>query len=152
MVELLLVRGASANPQRDDHGTTPLIEALRNGDLETAELLLDHGSDPTFLTVNRDTALHAAVFGTVSRDQIEKGLPIIRRILERGASPNQIAFNGRTPLMIAAYSGHERRMPVIELLLAHGADIKTTNAEGKSALDYAQEGPATSAAVLALLS
>jgi ankyrin repeat protein len=57
-------------------------------------------------------------------------------LLDRGAWLHDTNFWYQTPLHYAAAAN---RIEVVKILLAHGADPKRKNANGKSALDIAQE-------------
>src|SRR6202030_762112 len=54
--------------------------------------------------------------------------------LAKGADPNVPGRKGVTPLIAAAFKGNDR---IVEILLAHGANVKTIDETGKSAMVYA---------------
>ena len=57
-------------------------------------------------------------------------------LLNMGANPNpRTDRTGMTPLMSAAVSGKEN---LVRLLLAHGADKRLVDKEGKTAADFAK--------------
>lgn len=86
-------------------GTTPLMQAVLCGDLETVRLLLRQGADPSIRNEAGATALIWAV------DDPEK----TRLLLDAGADVNARSGDGRTPLLIAAERfGNES---VVKLLL-----------------------------------
>jgi hypothetical protein len=58
---------------------------------------------------------------------------IVRFLIERGADVNHPGVYGRTPLMCAAY--YAGSLPIIEILVAAGADIHRKNNGGETALD-----------------
>ncbi len=60
-----------------------LYIACRNGHVEVARFLLDHGGDPNFKAYMRGTPLHWAAYSGVRE--------LIDLLLERGADPNQRA-------------------------------------------------------------
>jgi hypothetical protein len=53
-----------------------------------------------------------------------------------------LRFGGRAALMYAAAGG---QVEAIQLLIAHGAHADQTDAEGRSALEYARSEPARQA-------
>jgi hypothetical protein len=67
--------------------------------------------------------------------QVEAGnLPQVREWLDAGMEPNYVADRIGTGLMIAAWQGN---LPMMELLVARGADVNRRNALGESALMHA---------------
>lgn len=92
-------------------GTTPLMQAVLYGDVDSVRLLLDQGADANIRNEAGATALMWAV------DDIEK----TRLLIEHGADVNARSDDGRTPLLIAA--GQFGNAAVVKLLLDRGADI-----------------------------
>ena len=58
----------------------------------------------------------------------------LRLLLERGATVNWVDGEGVTPLILAAFKGHEA---IAAMLLRRGADIGIRDQWGRDALDYA---------------
>ena len=58
----------------------------------------------------------------------------VEELLAKGAKLNRLASDGFTPLMRAAYAGHDE---LVELLLQRGADPNVTAKDGASALFWA---------------
>ena len=78
IVRLLLERGANPNMQlffrpanvrgaTNTRGSTPLIRAANNNDLEVVQLLLEHGADATVYMADRQTPIHAVLAGRATR-------------------------------------------------------------------------------------
>ena len=78
VVRLLLERGADPNMQlffrpanvrgsTNTRGSTPLIRAANNGELELVQLLLEHGADATVYMADRQTPIHAVLAGRTRR-------------------------------------------------------------------------------------
>jgi len=93
------------------NGTTPLMQAVLYGDLESVRLLLANGADPNLRNEENASALMYAV------DDIEK----TSLLLKHGANVNARSDDNRTPLLIAA--GPFGSNAIIKLLLDRGADL-----------------------------
>ena len=63
---------------------------------------------------------------------------IVRMLLEAGADPNAICYNGLFPLYVAAETGN---LDVIKVLISHGAEVNKTTPKGCTPiLNAAEEG------------
>ncbi|HEY8519303.1 MAG TPA: ankyrin repeat domain-containing protein [Gammaproteobacteria bacterium] len=108
-------------------GLTPLVFAAREGDIESARLLLDAGADVNQQTTGGWTPLLAAVQNRYYR--------LAAFLLERGADPNIQNQGGWSPLYLATDNrnieagDYPTRKPdmdhfeMIRLLVEHGADV-----------------------------
>ena len=92
--------------------TSPLVEAVRGGDIFTVRRLLANGAEVDEPVKWRKTGLYvAAALGHNA---------IVEVLLANGAvvdKPNDVK---KTPLMVAAQKGH---VGIVDTLLAHGADV-----------------------------
>jgi ankyrin repeat protein len=124
MVRTLLKHGALIN-QQSAFGDTALDLAILNGRTQIAEVLLNKGAelDPSRLLSK------AAQTGVTDRDTA-------RLLIDLGADLEFRDDNGDTPLMITIRQDNHR---LATHLVNLGADVNTTGADGKSALDVAQE-------------
>jgi len=156
--QALLAGGADID-LADPDGVTPLILALMNVHWKMAKVLIDAGADVNLWDFYGQTPLYAAVdMNTLpigkrvelpSADDVT-GLEVITLLLDRGANPNaqlklrlphrQVAYDrytepmlniGATPLLRASKAGD---IPVIRLLLAHGALPNLPNMNGDTPL------------------
>lgn len=116
-LKALLQAGTDPN-QRDAQGQTLLMRAADRGDLNSVQLLLEHGARATDTTaLDKDgngglTALHAAL----RQDAVE----VVDALIRAGADANAIANQVWTPMHYAAYRGATRS---IRYLHEHGASV-----------------------------
>jgi ankyrin repeat protein len=126
-----LLAGAGADLTVRLSGRTLLHLAARDGNLEVATWLLDHGLHANLrndCTERCDeagqTALHDAQ--TIHADDMSALL------LRRGAEVDAVAQNGRTPLHLAARAG---QLGGAFVLCRHGADPTRRDIQGQSPYD-----------------
>ncbi len=151
---MLLAAGADPNVQIPDWGGTALIIASTMRKLDVVEALLDKGTDPNARDNNSFTALHAAVRDSdYGEDQALRAaaVPIVKVLLKHGADPNarihqekptvralnEVAFEGATPLALAA---EVNNLEAIKVLVAGGADPNIPTAQGTTPLVMATGG------------
>jgi ankyrin repeat protein/L-ascorbate metabolism protein UlaG (beta-lactamase superfamily) len=111
---------------------TIIIEAALSGDLEAVARLLK--TDPKLFEAKNadgDTALHAAA-GCRRGEQV--ALPIVRLLLEKGATVDAKNTSNQTPLLYAAYGGFRQ---VVDLLISKGAVVQYQDTNGRSPIHYA---------------
>ena len=157
LVKLLLESGANPNAKLIV-GLTPLTFAIQTS-LESTRLLLAAGADPniraeTGVTAVMSPALPGAMPLLVAAggDVHAKGkkgetaiamaagngnLDDVKLLLTKGVDVNVPDFRGYTPLMLAAHSD-QVNTEIVQLLLAHGANIKAV-AEDETALSLAEK-------------
>jgi ankyrin repeat protein len=92
LVRKFLILGADPNLQGGCFGTALQAAAVK-GDIETVDLLLDHGANVEIAGGPYGTCLHAAVFSG------DAG--VILRIVEAGGNVNALDNIGQTPLHLA---------------------------------------------------
>ncbi len=95
-------------------GESPLHAATKHGHNEIAELLIAHGADV----------------------DVKRGIEVSSWGLKHGTWPetDHEKVRGTTPLHIAAREGH---LEIVQLLLAHGADVDTIDDFGRNPLNVA---------------
>ncbi len=124
-VQAILNRGLDANTV-DREGYTLLMLAIRDGNADIVDVLLTAKANPNTRNIHGDTALRLAAF---------KGdLAMVQKLVKARAFVN---MPGWSPLIYAAFNGHA---PVVEYLLANGADIDAQADNGFSALIAAARG------------
>ena len=123
-----LVAGGTSPNVKDDDSVPALMLATLFGDAPCVEQLLQRGADPNQADSAGATALLWAM------PDIDK----TRVLLKHGANVNGKSTSlGRTPFLVAAaYPG---TVPLLELLLAQGADLRAKDATGFSALGLAMQ-------------
>ena len=112
-------------------GFRPLQLAAFFGQPDAARLLLERGA-PVDAVSGNDAglrALHSAVAGRHGE--------VVALLLEAGADPGPRQQGGFTPLMAAALHGDE---PMVDALLAAGADVTARSDDGRDAAAMAEEG------------
>jgi ankyrin repeat protein len=125
LARFLIDSGANVN-LRSQNGMTPLMCAAVSVDPSTTSLLLDRGADiggPSGLT-----ALHIAAGNG--------NIPVATILLQHGAQINARDAAGYTPLIAAVKGRHEG---MVHLLMKNGADVTQQGADGKTALDCADD-------------
>jgi ankyrin repeat protein len=150
IVTLLLERGANPNMQlffkpanstgaTNTRGSTPLIRAANNADLEVVKLLLEHGADATVYMADRQTPIHAVLSGRAAEAQAAE---LIKILHDAGTDVNVVALvnhfeeiRGGTALH---YAVRKRQKDVIKLLASYGIDLNAVDQDGLTALDYTQ--------------
>lgn len=122
----LLAGGANPNAAGPD-GTTPVMWAAANDDIELVRALIRAGANVKLTNHFGTSALtEAAIIGSA---------PILDALLKAGADANSRNPEGETPLMAAARSG---RVDAARVLIEAGADVNATEQWGRqSALMWA---------------
>jgi ankyrin repeat protein len=135
----LLFRPANLSGSTNTRGSTPLIRAANNGDLEAVTLLLEHGADATIYMADRQTPIHAVLAGRSSESQ---ALDLIRLLHKAGTDVDVVALinhpqeiRGGTALH---YAARKRFKEVIKELASYGIDMNAKDQDGLTALDYTQ--------------
>ena len=107
---------------------TDLDNAVAVDDVATVKYLLNDGANVNGKNPDGYGPLHfAAYYGRTES---------ARLLIEKGADINRKSEAYGTPLIVAAYYGHK---DFVKLLLEKGADTTVTDADGKTALNYAEE-------------
>jgi ankyrin repeat protein len=116
-----------------------LVEAARDGSVETVRSLLKGGADPNQAAPDGSTAVHWAVH--------RHNLTMLNALLGAGAKPDGVTRYRIAPLTLAAQNGNAA---LVERLLDAGAHPDTASEEGQTALMTAARNGSV-AAVRALL-
>jgi ankyrin repeat protein len=148
--KLLLEKGANPNIQlffkpanmsgpTNTRGSTPLIRAANNGDLELVKLLMEHGADPTIYMADRQTPIHAAILGRAQEAQV---VEMIRMFHKAGTDLNVVALVNHQEEVRGGsalhYAVRKRQKETIKTLASLGIDMNLVDQDGLTALDYTQ--------------
>jgi len=150
IIRLLLERGANPNMQlffrpanvrgsTNTRGSTPLIRAANNADMDVVQLLLEHGTDATVYMADRQTPIHAVLAGRASE---KDALELIRVLHEAGTDVNVVALVNHIEEVRGGsalhYAVRKRYKDVIKELASYGIDMNLKDQDGLTALDYTQ--------------
>ena len=163
MIRLLLAHHADVNARRNDGGFTALLWAVNNNRLDNAKLLLAGGAQVDVKSDQHLSPLHLAVwFGwpemvktilahkpdleilngnghtSLQESVIKPQLEIAGLLLDAGADPNvpYKDVDNASPLQLAAVRLDK---PMVELLVAHKADLNLQDRYGNTALSRMRE-------------
>ena len=167
VVRLLLDHGAKPTAKAAD-GTTALQQAAQAGDDGVMRLLVDRGADTK--DVGPFALISALVSGcTKCSDMLIKSsnkqnlsvalsfigpfgdAAAVKMLLDNGADPNGLGFEGATAFTRAAHSDFASG-EVLQSLIARGANLNAKSPKGGTALDFAKlrgETPVTALLVKA---
>jgi ankyrin repeat protein/L-ascorbate metabolism protein UlaG (beta-lactamase superfamily) len=113
-------------------GPTAICEAAASGDLKAVGRWLKQDAKLAgAVNSEGDSVLHLAAG---CRRGEEAAFPIVRLLLDNGASLDARNASRQTPLLYAAYAGFPR---VVELLVSRGAVVQYKDTNGRSPIHYA---------------
>ena len=121
-VNTLLASGAGMFT--DQHGNTPLHEAVKSGRLEIVRSISEHTRD------NKLDLLNHKQIGALSQAILQDALEIFHFLLERGVKISY-ADGIRGPIHWSAEMG---RLPMLQELLYHGANVNSKDEAGNTPL------------------
>jgi len=115
---------------KDDYGNTLLLLACQYRCEDLARIMLNRGANPSAQNSSGSCCLHFACYKDTLSPTVAKAL------LQNGATAEvKETYSGLTPLMYAAQSGDTN---ICKLLLAHGAQINSTDFSNYTCIDYAK--------------
>ena len=113
----------------NEDGIPLLVLALEFDNYSTVNLLLDLGANPNVANQAGSTPLHYAAHPTTP-------IAIASALLQCGANVNAINCIRNTPLHLAVMN---KNKDVINLLIAHGANVNIKNRDGLTPLELAKK-------------
>ncbi len=143
-VRLLLEAGADIETPDTFIGLTPLMNAAGNRNVDAVKILVAKGAKVN--AVSKTEGLPKIQTGTV---EFGGWTPLlmasafgppesVKVLLDAGARIDAQDYRGFTPLMLAVSTDrYDRR--IVDMLMAHGADLRPTNHDGETALDWANK-------------
>jgi ankyrin repeat protein len=141
-VKLLLDASGDISTPDTFIGLTPLMNAAGNRNVDAVKVLLAKGAGVN--AVSKTEGLPKIQTGTVEFGgwtpllmSAAFGPPeAVKVLLDAGGHIDAQDYRGFTPLMLAVGTDrYDKR--TVDMLLAHGADLKPTNHDGETALDWA---------------
>jgi len=96
--------------------------------------LISNGASPNVTTPLGFTPLHEAAWGAFTE--------IAQLLIDHGASTDPVAFEGYTPLSLAAQSAMNSGLEMCKLLVSAGANINVTNLRKQTLLHVASRSSA----------
>jgi len=156
----LFVFFLACSSQKSSNSSTPLIEAVKSGDLVRVQDLVSDGTDIDARDDTGQSALHHACFlgyYEIVRELVESGadvnimvpvrrltplhaatmngdIDIVTFLVDQGAEVNSADDEGGTPILAACWMG---QLPVVEFLVGKGADIHARTNYGSCLLHAA---------------
>ena len=122
-IEALIDHGAKVNAV-NNRCQTALWLACCDGQDALVKILLRSGADPTIADKYGDSSLHAAIYGSCSKETIQG-------LIDDGAHVNAANNIGETASLLAACRAQKE---IIRLVLVAGADPNIANADGDACL------------------
>jgi ankyrin repeat protein len=157
LIELLIRHGADVN-QREEYDSAPLLTAAYSGSVPVLQVLLSHGAN----THVRDSLGNSPISEAVESGNFEAVkllVPLDREDINlhklSGTPLFQAIFDGRVDIaqfLLAnganipedslgaatySYGKNSSRLPIVQLLVSHGAKVREKDENGHTALHYA---------------
>jgi len=110
---------------QDENGLTPLMYASLYGKLEIVKLLINHGAD---INVENKEGLTALIISVKKRNY-----HIMNYLIGKGAKLESSKMSALTDAI------NNFDIPIVELLINKGADLKFTDGNGNAPVDFAKQ-------------
>ncbi|XP_071102049.1 putative ankyrin repeat protein RF_0381 [Haliotis cracherodii] len=127
MVQHILSNNFVDISSKGEYGRTPLLAAAGKGHRDVLDLILQRGCHATVADYNGHNVLHVACLGG--------DVEMVKHVLSKNiVDSNSRDSCGRSPVMLAAVSGHR---DVVGVLLEQGGDISLVDDSGNNILHAA---------------
>ena len=117
IMRALVAAGADPKIKAQD-GATVLMAAATGGHVETVKYAYELSPDVAAVTDRKSTVMHAAVSGSMQTSTQAEVCKVIQFLADKGADPDALDANGRTPIVIANFlpidKGVELLVKIIE--------------------------------------
>jgi ankyrin repeat protein len=120
-IKALIEKGADVNYAIPPYETTPLMEIIKQSEIDIAKMLIDKGANINAVDKNSRSAFLLACES--------QNIDIIKLFIDKGFDLN--SANGRNGFVQAAFSGN---IDIIKFLIEKGADVNAKNSRGFTAL------------------
>lgn len=141
IIEYLLNNGAGINKRNQKNGMTPLVRAIAHERWDVVDRLLDMGASAKQTKETHPDHMVSIMSGTPLGYSLMFDKPeLVKRLIEKGASVDELYIYRRTPLINSVQSGYPNN---VKVLLNAGADPNTRSDLGETALlaCFIQEEP-----------
>jgi len=102
VMRALIAAGADPKMKAQD-GTTLLMAAAGSGHVEVVKYAYELSPDISAVTDRKSTVMHAAVTGSMQTSTQPEICKVIQFLADKGADPDALDANGRTPIVIANF-------------------------------------------------
>jgi ankyrin repeat protein len=126
-VTLLIAHGADVNAWDANGHETPILSAVEPPELDVARVLLEAGADPNVRRSTHESPLQLAVEN--------EDLEMTALLLRHGAGQTMDEWGGLRGLTPLGMSARKFNVPIIELLIAQGADPQALDEYDETARD-----------------
>ncbi len=110
--------GAGADPKiKAQDGTTVLMAAASSGHVETVKYAYELDNDIAAVTDRKSTVMHAAVTGSMLNSTQPEVCKVIQFLVDKGADPDPLDANGRTPIVIANFLPIDKGVELLAKLI-----------------------------------
>ena len=128
VVKLFIQLGANVNA-KNRYDSTPLQLAAKNGNIDVAKCLIEHGAklDMKNKIYGRAPIHYAVIYGKIE---------VAKCLIEHGAKVDMKNEDGEAPLHLAIENGD---IEVVKCLIEHGAQVDLRDKNNKTPFDWADQ-------------